>query len=242
MYQLVSFRPWRSPLSLIFIAALPEPDRIEPNEKIAPVKNFVACMTAFRRTVGDMFNDRRSLSAYLATRRSGKPREMIAPGPDAAQLDAILALAMRTPDHGKLFPWRFVKVTDRQALAALFERAFLAANPDARPVQVEAAVAPALMAPALVILLYAPQKSAKIPEWEQQLSVGAVGMNLLHAAHAHDFVASWITGWACYDRTVAAALCEGDERIAGFFYIGSPSRPLEERPRPSFDAVIRSFP
>jgi nitroreductase len=189
-----------------------------------------------------MLNDTSSLHAYLATRRSGKPRDMIAPGPERAELDAILALAVRTPDHGKLFPWRFVKVTDRQALAALLESAFLAANPDARSVQVEAAVAPALMAPTLVVLVYAPQESAKIPEWEQQLSVGAVGMNLLHAAHAHGFVASWITGWAAYDSTVRASLCEGREQVAGFFFIGSPGQPLEERPRPDFDAVVRTFP
>jgi nitroreductase len=189
-----------------------------------------------------MFNDLTSPLAYLATRRSGKPRDMIAPGPDEPTLDAMLALAMRTPDHGKLFPWRFVKIKNRQAFAALLERAFLIANPEARPAQIEAAIAPALMAPTLIILLYAPQESAKIPEWEQQMSVGAVGMNLLHAVHAHGFVASWITGWACYDPTVATALCDGKERIAGFFFIGTQAQPLEERPRPEFGAVVRTFP
>jgi nitroreductase len=149
---------------------------------------------------------------------------------------------MRTPDHGKLFPWRFVKVADRRAFADLLEHAFVTANPDARPAQIEAAVAPANMAPTLVVLLHAPQESIKIPEWEQQLSTGAVAMNLLHAAHAHGFVASWITGWAAYDTIVAAALSQGRERIAGFFFIGSPRQPLEERPRPVFDAVVRSFP
>jgi nitroreductase len=189
-----------------------------------------------------MFNDLSALPAYLATRRSGKPRDMIAPGPDAATLDAMLRLAMRTPDHGKLFPWRFVKIADRNAFANLLERAFVIANPDARPAQIEAATAAAHMAPALIILLYAPQESAKIPEWEQQLSVGAVAMNLLHAANARGFVASWITGWAAYDPTVASAMCEGDERIAGLFYIGTPRLPLEERPRPDFEAIVRVFP
>lgn len=189
-----------------------------------------------------MFNDRTSLAAYLATRRSGKPREMIAPGPDGDQLNDILRLAMRTPDHGKLFPWRFVKITDRAAFADLYRRAFVTANPDARPAQIEAAIAPALMAPTLVVLLHAPQESAKIPEWEQQLSTGAVAMNLLHAAHAHGFVGSWITGWASYDATVSSALCQGRERIAGFFFIGTAAQPLEERPRPDFDAVVRSYP
>ncbi len=189
-----------------------------------------------------MFNDLSSPAAYLASRRSGKPRDMIAPGPDAATLDAILSLAMRTPDHGKLFPWRFVMIEDRGAFAALLQKAFVEANPEARPAQIEAAVAPALMAPTLIVLLYSPQESAKIPAWEQQLSVGAVGMNLLHAAHAHGFVASWITGWAAYDETVRAALCQGEEQVAGFFFMGTPGQPLEERPRPEFDAVVRSFP
>jgi nitroreductase len=189
-----------------------------------------------------MFNDLSSITAYLATRRSGKPRDMVAPGPDEATLDQILALAMRTPDHGKLFPWRFVKIVDRAAFAALLESAFVASNPDARAAQIEAAVTPAKMAPTLIALLYAPQPSPKIPLWEQQMSVGAVGMNLLHAAHAHGFVACWITGWASYDETVCEALCEGEEKIAGFFYIGSPGLPLEERPRADSADIIRSWP
>ena len=189
-----------------------------------------------------MFNDHSSLANYLATRRSGKPRDMVVPGPDDATLDAILRLAMRTPDHGKLFPWRFVKIADRPAFAELLKDAFVAANPEARPAQIDAAVSPALMAPTLVVLLHAPQESAKIPEWEQQLSTGAVAMNLLHAAHAHGFIASWITGWAAYDTTVTAALCNGRDRIAGLFFIGSPAQLLEERPRPDFDAVVRTYP
>lgn len=189
-----------------------------------------------------MFNDQSSLPAYLASRRSGKPRDMVAPGPDAGQLDVILTIAMRTPDHGKLFPWRFIKIEDRQAFAALLEKAFRTSNADARPAQIEAAIAPAFMAPTLVALLYAPQESAKIPAWEQQLSVGAVGMNLLHAAHAQGFVASWITGWASYDQSVRSALCEGEERIAGLFYIGTAGQPLEERPRPEPATVVRSWP
>ena len=189
-----------------------------------------------------MFNNLTSLLAYLATRRSGKARELIAPGPDDPALADILSLAARTPDHGKLFPWRFVTITDRQAFADLLSCAFLAANPDARPQQIEAAIAPAFMAPALVILLHAPQPSAKIPEWEQMLSTGAVAMNLLHAAHAHRFAANWITGWAAYDATVRAQLCHGGEHIAGFFYIGTPQSALEERPRPQMSDIVRNWP
>mgnify|MGYP003384448643 CR=1 FL=1 len=190
-----------------------------------------------------MYNDLSSPAAYLATRRSGKARELSAPGPDTDTLSVILQLAARTPDHGKLFPWRFVVIEDRAALAALFQRAFRAANPQSRPAQIEAAAAMAFMAPMLVTLLYAPQVSAKIPEWEQQLSVGAAAMNLLHAAHMHGFAANWITGWAAYDETVRAELCsEETERIAGFFFIGTPIAALEERPRPALIDISRHWP
>ena len=189
-----------------------------------------------------MFNDLSSVTAYLETRRSGKPRDMVTPGPDAPTLDRILQTAMRTPDHGKLFPWRFVEITDREACAELLTEAFLTANPDARPAQIDAAIASARMAPTLVLLLYAPQPSAKIPLWEQRLSVGAVGMNVLHAAHAHGFVGSWITGWATYDDSVRQAICTGDEQIAGLFFMGSPALPLEERPRPDPSNIIRQWP
>jgi nitroreductase len=189
-----------------------------------------------------MFNDLSSVPAYFTSRRSGKPREMIEPGPDEPTLSRILQLAMRTPDHGKMFPWRFVQIADRAAFAELLETAFVAANPDARVAQIEAAVTPAKMAPTLVVLLFAPQPSAKIPLWEQQLSVGAVGMNLLHAAHAHSFVGSWITGWACYDAHVCGAICNGEEQIAGFFFMGTPALPLEERPRPNPADIVRQWP
>lgn len=167
---------------------------------------------------------------------------MVAPGPDGAALDAILALAARTPDHGKLFPWRFVVIDDREAMAALLERAFLAINPDARRGQIDGAIEFIRNAPTLVALFHSPQESAKIPDWEQELSTGAVGMNLLHAVHAHGFVASWITGWAAFDETVRKELGEGPERIAGFFFIGTAGKDLEERPRPDMHDIIRHWP
>ncbi len=189
-----------------------------------------------------MFNDLSSLPAYFASRRSGKARELNAPGPSDAMLDTILELAARTPDHGKLFPWRFVVIENRTEFAALLKRAFIAANPGARTAQIEAAIAPAFMAPTLILLLHAPQPSAKIPEWEQQLSTGAVAMNLLHAAHAYGFAGNWITGWTCYDSAIRAELCEGLEQIAGLFYIGTVNTVLEERPRPVMSDIVRHWP
>ncbi len=191
-----------------------------------------------------MFNDTSSLRTHLATRRSGKPRDMIAPGPDVAELREIIALALRTPDHGKLAPWRLVTVaTDqRDALAALLKAAWIRENPGAAGLDLSALDQFAHQAPSLLVLLSTPVAGSKIPVWEQQMSAGAVGMNLLHAAHAHGFVGSWLTGWAAYSPDVAAAFGAQDgDTIVGYFFLGSPARELDERPRPEYDDVVRSW-
>lgn len=187
-----------------------------------------------------MLNDRSSAAALLATRRSAKPRDMTAPGPDAATLRAILEAAIRTPDHGKLAPWRFVIVEDsgRDALAALLRSAYLADKPDAGKLELEAADQFARQAPALVVALSSPAHASHIPLWEQELSAGAACMNLLAATHAHGFVGCWLTGWAAYSDAVRDAFGKPGERIAGFLFLGSPSRELEERPRPDYEARI----
>ena len=188
-------------------------------------------------------NDRSSTLALLETRRSGRPSEMIAPGPSAAELERILTIAARTPDHGKLSPWRFVIVasSQRAALADLLVRALPEHDPDATPAHYAKAIAFAHQAPTLVLLLSAPISDHKIPLWEQQLSSGAVAMNLLIATHAMGFVGGWITGWAAYSETVRAAFCAPGERITGFFFLGSPGRALEERPRPPLASVVRNW-
>ena len=182
-----------------------------------------------------MFNDRTSLSAHLATRRSGKPRDMIAPGPGTAALEQMIDIAMRTPDHGKLAPWRFVIVEEarRDALAALLVAAYRGEKPDAGRLEIEAMEQFAHQAPTLVVVLYAPKAGSKIPEWEQELSAGAVCMNLLHAVHAEGYVGGWLTGWPAYSDAVRDGFGAAPERIAGFLFIGTPSRELDERPRPA---------
>ncbi|MEV4933514.1 MULTISPECIES: nitroreductase family protein [unclassified Sphingobium] len=187
-----------------------------------------------------MFNDRSSPLSLLQTRRSGKPRDLIAPGPDEDQLRTILEVAQRTPDHGKLAPWRFVIVPleRRDALAALLERAYRAEKPDAGRLEIEAMHQFAHQAPTLVVALSAPVEGSKIPLWEQELSAGAAIMNLLHATHALGFAGGWLTGWASYNEDVRAAFAKGQERIAGFIFIGTPGRPQDERPRPEYDNIV----
>jgi nitroreductase len=192
-----------------------------------------------RRVV--MFNDLSTLPSFFATRRSGKPRDMVAPGPNEAQLEAILGSAMRVPDHGKLAPWRMIVIPagQRGAFADLLKSAYLAEKPDAGRLELEAMDQFANQAPCLVVVLSTPVVGSKIPLWEQQLSAGAACMQLLNATHAQGFVGGWLTGWPAYNANVKAALGgSADDSIAGYIFIGSPSRELDERPRPDYDAIV----
>ncbi|MBE2993531.1 nitroreductase [Sphingomonas sp. CFBP 13603] len=186
-----------------------------------------------------MLNDRSTPLSLLATRRSGKPRDLIAPGPDSYQLATILEIAARTPDHGKLAPWRFVVVGDehRAALSTLITDAYLAERPSASRTELESLDQFAHQAPTLVVVLSSPKES-KIPVWEQELSAGAACMNLLHAVHAEGFAGGWLTGWPAYSNVVRDAFGSAAERIAGFMFIGTPSRALDERPRPDMARLV----
>lgn len=190
-----------------------------------------------------MLNDRSSLLSLLETRRSAKPRELLGPGPTAAEMERILAIAARTPDHGKLFPWRFVTVADdqRDDLATLFRQALAREDPDAPPAKHEKADEFAHYAGQLVVLISAPVEDHKIPVWEQQLSCGAAGMNLLIAAHALGYVAGWVTGRYAYSETVRSAFCGPGERIAGFIFIGHAGREIEERERAPLATVWKAW-
>jgi nitroreductase len=190
-----------------------------------------------------MLNNLSSTLSLLETRRSGRPREMVGPGPTEAEMERILTIAARSPDHGKLFPWRFVIVADEQrdALAVLLHQALSEHDPCATPAHHEKEDEFAHHQGTMVVLVSAPIEGHKIPVWEQQLSCGAAGMNLLLAAHALGYVGGWLTGWRAYDERVRAAFCGPGERIAGFLFIGHPGRELEERPRAPLATVARPW-
>src|SRR5215210_5999918 len=163
-----------------------------------------------------MLNDLTSPLAYLSSRRSGRPRDLVEPGPDAGQLRAMIEIAGRSPDHGKLAPWRFIHVgrDRRDAFAAMLEAAYRASNPEPGRLEIEAVHRFARQAPTLVIALSSPIESGKIPLWEQILSCGAAVMNLAHAATASGFAAGWVTGWAAYSAEVLAGIgARENERV-----------------------------
>jgi nitroreductase len=191
-----------------------------------------------------MLNDLSSLASYLASRRSARPRDLVDPGPDPGQLARMIEIAARSPDHGKLAPWRFVHVPRdrRDAFAAMLEQAYREGREEPGRLEIEAVDRFAHQAPELVVLLSSPVDIPKIPLWEQQLSCGAVGMNLLHAAASLGFAGGWVTGWAAYSDAVLKGLGgrEG-ERIAGFIFLGTPGAPLEERIRPSPGDVLSDW-
>jgi len=170
---------------------------------------------------------------------------MVAPGPSPDELRRILAVAARTPDHGKLHPWRFVHIAQerRPAFADLLRAAYVADNPDPGRLELEANERFARQAPELVVALSTPTVPHKIPLWEQQLSCGAACMNLLLAAHALGYAAGWVTGWAAYSPAVREAFgAAGEhERIAGFIFLGTPGAEQEERLRPDFEEVASEW-
>ena len=190
-----------------------------------------------------MLNDRSSIISLLETRRSAKPRELIGPGPSSAELERMLTIAARTPDHGKLTPWRFVTVTENQrdALSALFHEALVEHDPCATVAHHQKEEDFAHYAGQLVVLVSAPVADHKIPVFEQELSCGAAGMNLLLAAHALGYVAGWVTGWRAYSERVRCAFCGPGERIAGFIFIGHSEREVEDRPRPQASDVSKGW-
>jgi nitroreductase len=180
----------------------------------------------------------------LQTRRSVKPMELVGPAPSAAEIDTLITIASRVPDHGKLAPWRFIVFAGeaRAAAGEIIAQVFCAEHPEATPDQVEFERQRLARAPLVIAVVSRAGPHVKIPEWEQQLSAGAAAMSLVLAAHALGFAASWITEWYAYDRHVLARLgLAANERIAGFVHIGRATKPPEDRDRPKLADIVSHF-
>lgn len=176
---------------------------------------------------------------FLRRRRSASPKLLTFPVPEGAELLEILDLASRTPDHGRLVPWRFVAMSGRglAELARVVGEAFAADHPQADEAAVAAARERYDRGPMVVAVINRARahhpSNPKIPEWEQTMTVGAVCMNLLHACHAYGYGAVWLSGWTVENPAVRAHLgLEAHERIAGFVHVGTQTERQDDRARP----------
>lgn len=171
----------------------------------------------------------------LLRRRSSSAKAMGEPGPSAEEIQTILAAGIRVPDHGKLAPWRFV-ILEGPAKAAF--AGGLDALAQARGDSTAASKLAKLKTPPLAIAVISAPRAAKIPEWEQVLSAGAVCTTLTYAAMAMGFGTNWITDWYAYDPEACALLgLAADEKVAGFILVGTPREPPLERERPDSTAL-----
>ncbi|PHR93797.1 MAG: nitroreductase [Robiginitomaculum sp.] len=180
--------------------------------------------------------------SFLANRRSTLVKLMQAPGPDAQQLDMILRVAARVPDHRKLTPWRFLLFQDqaRADFGVHLAEKFSEDCPNADTERVQFERDRFLRAPLVIGIVSSPKACPRgTPKWEQELSAGAVCMNMLLGARASGFAAQWLTEWYAFDPRIETVLGLGEsERMAGFLYIGSCDAPLSERPRPDLSDLV----
>jgi nitroreductase len=188
-----------------------------------------------------MMNDTLEL---LRTRRSVAPHLLGPPGPTAEELDLLLTIAARVPDHGRLTPWRFIVLEGeaRHRIGEAIAVAYRADDPAADPAKLDFEKGRLARAPLVVAVVSRARPHVKIPEWEQTMSAAAVCMTLVIAANAMGFATSWLTEWYAFDRRILDPLgLDPDENIAGFIHIGRPTNPPVERPRPALGDLVTRF-
>lgn len=182
-----------------------------------------------------------SLIAYLKTRRSMPAFQMKEPGPSREEIEEILTLASRVPDHGKLAPWRFIVISgdERQRMSLALSRIARAEKPDLGEEMIKVEETRFTRAPVVVAVVSKAAPHVKIPEWEQLMSAGAVCLNMVISANALGYVSNWLTEWMAYNEKAyeIIGLAPG-EKIAGFVHIGSTDFPVTDRPRPDLAEIV----
>lgn len=179
----------------------------------------------------------------LLNRRSVSVRDLAAPAPDAGELEQILRVATRVPDHGKLCPWKILvlKEAGQAKLGAIAATRFAEQHADANEAQIAAEHKRFARAPLCLAVIATPKLGTK-PVWEQELSAGAVCTNILHAVHALGYGGKWLTEWVAYDAEILAALGGAPEdKIAGFIYIGTKTLEPVDRERPKLEDVVSEY-
>lgn len=181
---------------------------------------------------------------HLLKRRSVSANSLTEPGPSEAELVALLTAASRVPDHKKLAPWRFILFQGdaRKAFGEVLASVCKAEETDPGDFRLETEAKRFLRAPLVIAVISRVVPNPGAPEWEQVLSAGAACQNLLVATTALGYGASWITEWYGYSEGVRAALkLAGNERVAGFVYIGTPKEKPDERERPKLADIVTAW-
>ena len=181
---------------------------------------------------------------YLAIRRSIPAFQMRGPGPDRAEIEEILRLGMRVPDHGKIAPWRFIVYSGNERVRIGEELLAMALKkkPDLPEEMINVEKTRFTRAPIVIGVISTAAPHFKIPEWEQVMSAGAVCLNLLMAANAMGYVSNWLTEWFAFDEDAFPIIgVKPGEKVAGFIHIGSTDFPAVERPRPAIADTVTWF-
>lgn len=185
-----------------------------------------------------------ALRDYLLTRRSVGQAFLAEPGPTGDDLQTLLTIATRVPDHGKLAPWRLVLFSGDARAAAGEKLAEVAKRkrPELDEASLQSERRQFLPAPLVVGVISTAKPHVKVPEFEQLLSAGNVAFNLIHAAYALGYAATWITRWYTFDKEAAAVLgAKEGEQFVGFVHIGTPTTVIEDRPRPDLSEIVTEW-
>lgn len=177
----------------------------------------------------------------LAARRSVSLRSLSEPGPSASELQTLLTIASRVPDHARLAPWRFIVIEKAGAeqLGQFISDVWASDHPDADAERLATERVKLLRAPLVVAVVMNHKEHAKVPDVEQTLSAGAVCMNFTIAANAMGYSTNWVTEWHAFDRRVLTAMgLAAHEQLAGFIYIGTATEKPSERERPALECIV----
>lgn len=182
-----------------------------------------------------------ALKTYLETRRSIPALQLSQPGPSRPEIEEMLTLASRVPDHGKLAPWRFIVYAgaERERISLELAKIALTNKPDMTEELIAVEKTRLTRAPVVIAVVSRAAPHVKIPEWEQLMSAGAVCLNLVNAVHALGFACNWLTEWIAYDEGACDILgVARGERVVGLIHIGTPKMHPGDRARPDLADIV----
>ena len=182
--------------------------------------------------------------SLLQQRRSVPSRQLGEPAPDEATLRELLEAAIRVPDHGKLVPFRLIRLQGDAKLAFGERLAAIATrkHPEMSDAKLEKERMRYTFAPLVIAVVARLHADSSVPEIERKLCAGNVAYNLLLGAHALGYGGQWLTGWAAYDREVAGVLgLADDEHVVAFVHLGTPQIEVPDRERPALDDLLSTW-